>query len=164
MMKYTLRPLVESDESVLWDMLYHAIYVALGDSPPPRDVVRRPQLARYVRDLGRPTDLGVLAIDAGTGDPIGAAWLRLLDGDNRGYGYVDDNTPELSIAVLPAYRGAGVGTALLRRLLDLATDHYDAISLSVSRNNPATRLYERFGFTIVDSSGTSHVMRLAFRH
>lgn len=164
MTEYRIRRLAETDEPVLREMLYHAIYVAPGDAPPPRDVVRRPKLARYVDNWGRPTDIGVLVIDDGTGAPIGAAWLRLLAGDNRGYGYVDDSTPELSISVLPAYRGAGVGTALLRRLLDIAPEHYDAVSLSVSRGNPAIRLYERFGFTIVESSGTSHVMQLAFRH
>lgn len=162
--EYTLRSLVESDESVLWEMLYHAIYVPPGASPPPRDIVQRPELARYVRGWGRPTDLGVLAIDGATGEPLGAAWLRLLVDDNRGYGYVDDNTPELSIAVLPACRGAGLGTAMLRRLLDIATARYDAISLSVSSGNPAIRMYERFGFTTIEPSGESHIMRLEFRH
>ena len=47
-------------------------------------------------------------MEAGVGGPIGAAWLRLLKGDERGYGHVDDETPELGMAVLPAYRGRGV--------------------------------------------------------
>lgn len=144
-------------------MLYHAIYVPPGDSSPPLDIVQRTELARYVHGWGRPTDLGVLAIEDVTGDPIGAAWLRLLVGDRHGYGYVDDSTPELSIAVLSAYRGAGIGTAMLRRLLDTARDHYDAISLSVSRGNPAIHLYERFGFEIVQTSDSSFIMTVELR-
>lgn len=48
---------------------------------------------------GRAGDMGFVAVDAGSGEPIGAAWLRLLGGDERGYGYVDDETPELGMAV-----------------------------------------------------------------
>lgn len=163
MIDYTTRLLTPADEAVVWEMLYHAIYVPPGEVRPSRDVVRQPELARYARDWGRPTDLGVLASDEITGAPIGAAWLRLLAGDNRGYGYIDDETPELSIAVLPAHRGAGIGTALLRRLLDLARERYDVVSLSVSRDNPAIRLYTRLGFTIVDAGDTTVTMKLELR-
>ena len=93
--------------------------------------------------------------------PIGAAWLRLLVGDDGGYGHVDDATPELSIAVLSEYRGRGIGTRLLTRLLQLASEHYAAVSLSVAQNNPALLLYGRLGFDIVGTSGVSLTMRKA---
>jgi ribosomal-protein-alanine N-acetyltransferase len=48
-----------------------------------------------------------------TGDPIGAAWLRLWSKDEQGYGFVDVHTPELSMAVRPEFRGQGIGTLLL---------------------------------------------------
>ncbi|HEX2055042.1 MAG TPA: GNAT family N-acetyltransferase, partial [Nitrospiraceae bacterium] len=44
----------------------------------------------------------------------------LLIGAERGDGYLDDHTPELAIGVLPAHRGGGVGTELLRFLLEAA--------------------------------------------
>jgi ribosomal protein S18 acetylase RimI-like enzyme len=90
--------------------------------------------------------MGFVAVDVGSGEAIGAAWLRLLTGDERGYGYVDDETPELGMAVLPAYRGRGVGSALLTRLLKSAGAVYHAVCLSVSADNPAVRLYTRTGF------------------
>jgi ribosomal protein S18 acetylase RimI-like enzyme len=79
--------------------------------------------------------------------------------DDRGYGYVDAETPELSVAVLPEHRGRGIGTALVIRLLETARVRYRAVSLSVARENPALRLYEQLGFEVVDRSGTSLTMR-----
>lgn len=154
----TLRPLTPADETILWAMLYQAIHVPDGQAPPPRDVVFRPELARYVQGWGRPGDCGIVAIDPATGEAIGAVWLRRLIGDERGYGYVDDDTPELSMAVLPTYRGQGLGSRLLESLL--ATDcGQPPISLSVARSNPARRLYERWGWQPVGETGDSLTMK-----
>jgi GNAT superfamily N-acetyltransferase len=155
----SIRPVEDGDEPALWEMLYHAIHVPPGSERPPRDVVRRPELARYVQDWGRDGDMGYLAVEAATGQPAGAAWLRLLSGESKGYGYVDEATPELSIAVLPGFRGRGIGTLLLRRLLGMAAGRYPAVSLSVSAGNPARRLYERLGFEPVAEDGGSVTMR-----
>jgi GNAT superfamily N-acetyltransferase len=139
-------------------MLYHALYVPPGAAPLPRKIVQRPELARYVTGWGREHDMGFAALDATTGQAAGAAWIRLLSGENRGYGYVDDATPELSIAVLPAWRGQGIGAALLGRLVQAAQPHYRALSLSVAVDNPAVRLYSRLGFRVVRSDGASLIM------
>jgi GNAT superfamily N-acetyltransferase len=155
---YFIRKATPMDEAFLWEMLYHAIYVPGGISPPP-DIVSRPELSRYVREWGRVDDVGLLAIDATAQRPIGAAWLRLLTADNAGYGYTDDETPELSMAVLPQYRGRGVGTALLTSLLEETESIYKAVSLSVSAGNPAVRLYERVGFKVAGSTGASLTMK-----
>ena len=88
---------------------------------------------------------------------MGAVWLRLLKGEAGGYGYVDDRTPELGIAVLPDYRGQGIGTRLLEQLLRDATS-YDAISLSVSKGNPAINLYQKLEFRSVHEDDTSVIM------
>lgn len=158
-LEYVIRPLTPTDEPFLWEMLYLAIYVPPGETPPDRDIVHRPEIARYARNWGRPDDGGFFAIDAANQKPIGAAWLRLLTGENMGYGYVDDATPELTIAVLPEYRGKGVGTRLLTCLLDAAQTRYPSVSLSVSADNPALRLYRRMGFEVVTRSGLSVTMR-----
>ena len=89
-------------------------------------------------------DLGFAAEHSG--ERIGAAWLRRWSSDDHGFGFVDEATPELSMALLPGYRGRGVGTRLLRHLVAAAEERYAAVSLSVSAANPARRLYERSGF------------------
>ena len=139
-------------------MLYLALYVPPGAAPLPRTIVQRPELARYAAGWGREHDLGFAALDATTGQAAGAAWIRLLSGANRGYGWVDDATPELSIAVLPAWRGRGIGAALLGRLVQAAQPHYRALSLSVARDNPALRLYRRLGFEGVRVDGELLIM------
>jgi GNAT superfamily N-acetyltransferase len=62
------------------------------------------------------------------------------------------------MAVLPEYRGQGVGTRLLGELLRLADGRYGAVSLSVSAENPAVRLYRRWGFREAGNSGSSLTM------
>ncbi len=158
---FYLRPIRAEDQPFLWEMLYQAIYVPAGAPRPPREILREPALAHYARDWGREGDIGVLALETGTHRPVGAAWVRLLTGADRGYGYIDDQTPELSIAVLPDYRGRGIGTRLLAELLQAAQGHYGALSLSVTRGNPAVALYQRFGFTTVAEDGSSLTMRRA---
>ena len=146
------RDLTKADEVFLWEALYLALYVPEGQPPLPREIVQEPEIRHYVAGWGRPGDMGVIALDGAR--PVGAAWLRLLTGEDRGFGYVDDETPELSIAVLPEYRGQGIGTALLERLLELAAPCHPAVCLSVSAGNPARRLYERMGFRLVRDVGT----------
>jgi len=156
---YLIQPVTPAHEPFLREMLYQAIYVPEGSPAPPREIVNTPRVGRYVNDWGRADDRGFLAIDAETRQPVGAVWLRLMTEAAPGYGYVDDQTPELSIAVLPQYRGAGVGTRLLTHMLRETESIYKAISLSVSSDNPAVRLYERAGFEVMSRTGASLTMR-----
>ena len=157
-MSHFIRRLSPSDQQFLREMLYQSLHVPEGSPPFPRDIINGPELAKYVRAWGRAGDMGFVAVDVDSGEPIGAAWLRLLTGDERGYGYVDDETPELGMAVMPGHRGRGVGSELLGRLLQSAGEVYRAVSLSVSADNPAVRLYERAGFERVSECGDSLTM------
>jgi ribosomal protein S18 acetylase RimI-like enzyme len=112
-----------------------------------------------VQAWGQANDDGMKAVAADRMQPIGAAWLRLLTDESRGYGYIDDRTPELSIAITPEHRGKGVGTRLLCALFERARDLHEAVSLSVSVENPAIRLYQRLGFEIVGQQGSSLIMK-----
>jgi ribosomal protein S18 acetylase RimI-like enzyme len=115
-------------------------------------VLERPQVARYVEGWERPGDAAVVAEKAG--ELIGAAWFRLFDANEPGYGFVDGRTPELTIGVEPGYRGEGVGRALLEALCDSARESgYPALSLSVEPDNPALRLYESVGFERLERVG-----------
>ena len=142
------------DVRFLRDMLHHAYY---WKERAPEDAGPGP-VALYVKAWGRPGDSAVIAIDGGF--PAGAAWYRLFPRDRPGYGFVDERTPELAIAVVPNARGKGVGSALLGALLDRArVEGYGAISLSVDRNNAgAIELYERHGFERVGGEDDSVTM------
>jgi len=159
---FRLRPAAREDEDFLWQILYEAIYVGPGEEPPPPSVLAEAAIAQYLNGWGRAHDHGWIAEDAVSGKAIGAAWLRLWQGDERGYGYYHPDYPELTIALLPEARGQGVGTALLEQLIAQARPLYPGISLSVSRSNPARRLYERMGFRTVQEDDHSLVMVLAF--
>ena len=153
---YTLRPLRAEDEAILEEMMYLAIFVPEGQAPPPRDIVQVPNLSKYYRLFGRAGDIGFLAVDNATQEPLGAAWVRLT----HGYGYVDDDTPELTMAVVPLARGQGIGTELLTRLIEVARSHYSGISLSVWPDNAAYRLYQRLGFQVVKTNEGEDVIML----
>lgn len=151
-----IRHLTQLDEPFLWEMLYLAVFVPQGQAPLPRKIIHEPIIRRYVENWGLPDDIGFLAIDGNI--PVGAAWLRHFSEDYQGYGYIDNTTPEMCIAVLPEYRGKGIGSDLIKQLFELAKDRYMQISLSVSEENPARSLYERMGFQTVKQEGDSLTM------
>ena len=157
-----ISPLEKADAGFLRQMMYHAIYVPEGTAPLPESVLNEPGIIRYFENWGRKDDLGFIAIDGIKQCQIGAVWIRLLTGKNRGYGYVDDTIPELSIAVMPEYRGRGVGSKLLAALLKEAGKKWRSVSLSVTATNPAVRLYRRFGFESVFTVGDSLTMVKTF--
>ena len=140
--RYRIQSVASSDESALWEMLMHAAH----ESSIPA-VQKNPDLARYVSGWGRAGDLGVVALQEDRA--VGAAWLRLWAEGDRGYGYIADEVPELAIAVVPPLRGQGIGTALLKQLLQTAKSQFSAVSLSTRADNPAVRLYRRMGFVLV---------------
>jgi ribosomal protein S18 acetylase RimI-like enzyme len=163
-MDVLIRPLKQSDEPFLWQMLYYAAHMP-EDGETSSDAAKNdPGLQKYVQGWGRETDIGVLALHPHDQRPLGAAWIRLLVEEKKMSSLIDDGTPELAIAVLPDYIGRGIGTQLLKHLLEAASQVYPAVMLSVRINNPARYLYEQMGFEIVDTApnrtgSASYVMR-----
>jgi ribosomal protein S18 acetylase RimI-like enzyme len=141
------------DVQFLRDMLRHAYYWRWED-PELADL----PIVRYVEGWGRPGDRALIVLDGF--HPAGAAWYRLFTEAKPGYGFVDERTPELTIAVVPSRRGRGYGESLLSGLLEQAReDGFAAVSLSVEPDNPALKLYEKHGFTKVGERGHAWVMR-----
>jgi ribosomal protein S18 acetylase RimI-like enzyme len=64
----------------------------------------------------------------------------------------------MDIALLPEYRGRGIGGGLVRELLVDATASDRFVSLHVEELNPARRLYQRLGFVDVDDVGVYKLM------
>lgn len=155
-METKIRTLGPEDAALLWEFTYLAVHVPPGTPPYPRDILEIPAIRQYAEGWGREGDLGVLACDGER--VIGAAWLRRLTGEPKGFGYVDDETPELAMSVLKEYRGQGVGSALMECVLDLAAGRFPGVCLSVDDDNPAKRLYLRAGFLPVGLVGHSVTM------
>jgi GNAT superfamily N-acetyltransferase len=130
------------DVRFLRDLLRHAYYWRLSEE------TERPAY-RYVANWGRRGDAGVLALDGP--HSYGAAWYRLFTEDEPGFGFVDETTPELTIAVVPSRRGEGAGAELLEALLVRARDDsYPAVSLSAEKGQ--TSFYERHDFEVVEET------------
>jgi ribosomal protein S18 acetylase RimI-like enzyme len=159
-----LRPVTSDDTDLLVSLVAEAVNWTGEERARPEDVLADPHLARYAAGWGREGDAGVVAVEDDA-MPLGAAWLRLLTGDDRGWGHVADDVPELSLAVLPAGRGRGVGSALLDGCLDLArAAGTRAVSLSVEDGNDGARgMYERRGFRVVGRVGGSDTLLLDLR-
>lgn len=88
--------------------------------------------------------------------PKGATWYRLFKAEEGSYGFVDENTPEIGMAILKEYRFRGLGRKLLRILiLEAEQERFNSLSLSVGPANFALKLYQSEGFVKVSESGTS---------
>lgn len=139
-----IREIKPTEYSFLREMLYQAIYVSNMEIKLPREIIDTPELKRYIENFGVNNDFCLVAEQRDK--LIGAIWIRLFDSMNKGYGFVDDETPELSMAVLAEYRCQGVGKELLKALIDKLTNKFKRISLSVDKENYAYGLYKKFGF------------------
>ncbi|MDI9499185.1 MAG: GNAT family N-acetyltransferase [Bacillota bacterium] len=149
-----IRAAWEHEYPLLERFLYEAIFVPEGAPPPEPDIVRHPELRIYVENFGSQVDDHCLAAVCGE-EVVGMVWVRIMED----YGHVDAATPSLSIAVLPGYRGRGIGTRLLLAMHEHLRDSgYRRISLSVQKLNPALRLYRRLGYDVVQENETDLVM------
>ncbi|DAB39186.1 MAG: GNAT family N-acetyltransferase [Sulfuricurvum sp. RIFOXYD2_FULL_44_160] len=109
-----------------------------------------PKLAIYNEFYGYTSkDLGLYALV--DNQLAGAVWIRRLNADHGSNGYIDENTPILNMAVLPDYRGRGLGSQMIEQLFIEAGALYEQISVSVVHDSAAIRFYERHGFVRHDN-------------
>jgi ribosomal protein S18 acetylase RimI-like enzyme len=134
----------ESDYECLPEFLFQAIFIPDGMEPPPRSVINEPEIFVYIKDFGTKSgDLGVVAACEQSGQIIGAAWTRIVPA----YGHIDNDTPELAISILPEFRRYGIGTKLMKKLFEvLRQNGCKRTSLSVQKDSPAVRFYQRLGY------------------
>ena len=139
---------------LLNDFLYEAIYIPNGMEPPPKTIINTPELQEYVVDFGTREHDKAFAAEI-EGMIAGAAWVRIM----HDYGHIDDDTPSLAIAVRKAYRGLGIGTAMLKELLAaLKSEGYAKVSLSVQKENYAVKMYQKVGFRVLKETGEEYIM------
>lgn len=147
---------IKNAQKILKEFLFLAIYTPPGEKQPEKSILDDPLLARYYQKWGQKDDHALFAITQGR--TVGVCWSRCFPMDAPGYGSVAPHIPELSIAVLPEYRGKGIGTSLLDQFLGSLQSHTTAVSLSVDASNPARVLYQRFGFMVCHHKGSSLIM------
>lgn len=155
-MDYVIRPLTPADEPFLWDMVYQGVQSGQEKNAPSREIVHQPELARYVEGWGRAGDAGFIAHDSVEGKPLGAVWLRVPPAAQRSD--KEESPPELAFAVKTGHRRRGIGAALLTQFVT-ANPLQSSITLNVPASSPAVRLYERFGFKVVQESDRAVTMR-----
>ena len=149
-----LREIRESEYCLLKDFLYEAIFIPEGVEPPAKEITEQPELKLYYEDFGTGrADRCIVAEDDGR--VIGAVWTRIMND----YGHVDDDTPSFAISLYKEYRGKGIGTELMKQMLELlGKDGFKRASLAVQKANYAVRMYEKVGFKTVDETNEEYIM------
>ncbi|EMB21466.1 hypothetical protein HMPREF9723_01239 [Treponema denticola OTK] len=152
-MNYKIRELKQNEIKLLDTFLYEAIFIPEGVQAPSKDIIKNPDLQIYVADFGKKNDVCYVA--EVEGKIVGAVWTRIIND----YGYVDDETPSLSISLLKDYRNLGIGTELMKQiLLTLKEQEYNQVSLSVQKVNYAVHIYKKLGFEVAHENEEDYIM------
>ena len=149
-----LRTLRKEETELLKDFLYEAIFIPEGVEPPDRSIIEQSELSLYYDDFGSGNaDNCIVAED--NGKVIGAVWTRIMND----YGHVDNETPSFAISLYKEYRGEGIGTELMRKMISLLKEQgYKKASLAVQKANYAVKMYKKVGFKIIDENSEEYIM------
>ena len=101
------------------------------------------------------------SVDYARNYPDAAYDVVMVDGKPAGRLIVarwKDELHIVDIALLPEFRGRGIGSRLLQPLLEEADGKGVKTTIWVEHQNPAQTLYRRLGFGPVDESGIYHLM------
>lgn len=153
-MNHIIRELKQEEVRVLDTFLYEAIFIPEGVEAPPMEIINQPELQVYVDGFG--SKRGDICFVAEVDNLIvGAVWARIMND----YGHIDDETPSLAISLLKEYRGQGVGTEMMKRMLsELKEKGYNQASLAVQKKNYAVKMYQNVGFETVDENEEEYIM------
>ncbi len=153
-MDFKIRKICEEEYGLLEDFLYEAIFVPRGVSAPPKSIINKPELQVYIANFGREKDDIGLVAEVGE-KAVGAVWVRIMND----YGHIDNNTPSFAISLYYDYRGLGIGTALMKEMLNILKDRgYKQASLAVQKSNYAVRMYQKVGFETIDENEEEYIM------
>ena len=152
-MDYRIREIRENEYCILSEFLYEAIFIPEGTEKPPKSIIEQPELQVYIADFGKSDDWCLVA--EVKEKIVGAVWVRIMND----YGHIDDETPSFAISLYEEYRNMGIGTALMRDMLEfLKNKGYRRTSLSVQKVNYAVRMYQKVGFEVIDENEEEYIM------
>ncbi|MBQ8248198.1 MAG: GNAT family N-acetyltransferase [Lachnospiraceae bacterium] len=153
-MDYSIRKIKPAEYEILNDFLYEAIFIPEGVQAPPKDIIEQPELQVYVKDFGKKKD-DICFVAEAEGKIVGAVWVRVMND----YGHVEEDVPSFAISLFKEYRGYGIGTGLMIRMLEeLKVNGYQKASLAVQKANYAVRMYQKVGFKIIDENEEEFIM------
>ena len=152
-MDYRIREIRENEYCILSEFLYEAIFIPEGTEKPPKSIIEQPELQVYIADFGKSDDWCLVA--EVKEKIVGAVWVRIMND----YGHIDDETPSFAISLYEEYRNMGIGTVLMRDMLEfLKNKGYKQTSLSVQKANYAVRMYQKVGFEVIDKNEEEYIM------
>jgi len=151
---YKIREIDKSEYEILNNFLYEAIFIPEGTEKPPKDIIKNKDLQVYVEEFGSRKDDNCLVAECDN-KIVGACWTRIMND----YGHVDEETPSFAISLYEEYRGKGIGTDLMIKMLELLKQKgYKKASLAVQKANYAVKMYKKVGFEIVDENDEEFIM------
>lgn len=153
-MNYILREIKKSEYPLLEDFLYEAIFIPEGVAAPPRSIINNPELQVYISNFGKQKHDKALVAEIDN-KVVGAVWIRIMND----YGHIDNETPSFAISLYKEYRGLGIGTEMMKKMLSILKDcGYKQTSLAVQKANYAVKMYQKVGFEIIDENEEEYIM------
>ena len=149
-----IRPIKNNEIMLLTEFLYEAIFQKDINKLAPRTIIQDPSIWIYIDEFGTKKDDYCLVAELDK-KIVGAVWIRCI----KGYGQIDETIPEFAISTYPEYRGKGVGTELMKKMLEyLRTKGYSQTSLAVQKDNYTVKMYRKVGFEIINQNEEEYIM------
>lgn len=153
-MSYRIREIKKTEYSLLEDFLYEAIFIPEGVAAPPKSIISNPELQVYISNFGRQKHDRALVAEIDH-KVVGVVWVRIMND----YGHIEDQTPSFAISLYKEYRGRGIGTEMMKKMLSVLKKHgYTQASLAVQKANYAVKMYQKLGFKIFDENEEEYIM------
>lgn len=144
--KITLRPVTSADEEFLFSVYASTRSEELARVPwtkEQKDAFVRMQFVAQQQHYPAQYPQANHDVISADGVPVGRIYL---DGSGEGLHILD-------VTVLPQYRSAGIGSKVLRQVLDEAARRSVPVTIYVESFNPSLRLFQRLGFQVAEENG-----------
>lgn len=153
-MRYKIREMESSEYPILDEFIYEAIFQRDETNLLPKEIIKSPEIYMYVKNFGKEKEDYCLCTEI-ENKIVGAVWVRNI----QGFGSIASTTPEFAISLYKEFRGYGIGTEMMNRMLEyLKNTGYSKTSLAVQKDNYALKMYLSVGFQIIDENEEEYIM------